>query len=117
MIIMPYAGLRSIPRLNVSYEAAEIDRPSENGGSSGRSPCRWSASTFLCWPVAVPGHRELTRCSTYGWFRSDRRGAGSVDGAHVLTSKLEAFEKWRTGYASAYAIILFVTVFDSPRST
>ncbi len=25
--------------------------------------------------------------------------------------KREAFEKWRTGYSSAYAIILFVTVF------
>jgi multiple sugar transport system permease protein len=25
--------------------------------------------------------------------------------------KREAFEKWRTGYSSAFAIILFVTVF------
>ena len=25
--------------------------------------------------------------------------------------KREAFEKWRTGYSSAYAIVLFVTVF------
>ena len=25
--------------------------------------------------------------------------------------KREAFEKWRTGYASAFAIVLFVTVF------
>jgi len=27
------------------------------------------------------------------------------------TLKREAFEKWRTGYSSAFAIILFVTVF------
>ena len=25
--------------------------------------------------------------------------------------KREAFEKWKTGYSSAYAMILFVTVF------
>ena len=28
-----------------------------------------------------------------------------------INLKREAFEKWRTGYSSAYAVILFVTVF------
>jgi hypothetical protein len=30
-----------------------------------------------------------------------------------ITLKREAFEKWRTGYSSALAIILFVTVFGA----
>ncbi|MEO1016099.1 MAG: sugar ABC transporter permease, partial [Pseudomonadota bacterium] len=28
-----------------------------------------------------------------------------------INLKREAFEKWRTGYASAFAVILFVTIF------
>ena len=28
-----------------------------------------------------------------------------------INLKREAFEKWRTGYSSAFAVILFVTVF------
>ena len=36
---------------------------------------------------------------------------GSVTELTSINLKREAFEKWRTGYASAYAIILFVTVF------
>ena len=38
-------------------------------------------------------------------------GPGSVTELTSINLKREAFEKWRTGYASAYAIILFVTVF------
>ena len=38
-------------------------------------------------------------------------GPGSITELASINLKREAFEKWRTGYASAYAIILFVTVF------
>ena len=38
-------------------------------------------------------------------------GPGSTTELTSITLKREAFEKWRTGYASAYAIILFVAVF------
>ena len=38
-------------------------------------------------------------------------GPGSTTEVASITLKREAFEKWRTGYASAFAIILFVTVF------
>ena len=38
-------------------------------------------------------------------------GPGSTTELTSRNLKREAFEKWRTGYASAYAIILFVTVF------
>ena len=29
----------------------------------------------------------------------------------LLDWRLKAFEKWKTGYSSAYAVILFVTIF------
>src|SRR6185369_11598939 len=38
-------------------------------------------------------------------------GPGSTTEVASITLKREAFEKWRTGYSSAFAIILFVTVF------
>ena len=38
-------------------------------------------------------------------------GPGSTTELTSINLKREAFEKWRTGYASAYAVILFVTVF------
>jgi multiple sugar transport system permease protein len=36
---------------------------------------------------------------------------GSVTELASINLKREAFEKWRTGYSSAFAVILFVTVF------
>jgi multiple sugar transport system permease protein len=38
-------------------------------------------------------------------------GPGNVTQLASIDLKREAFERWRTGYASAYAVILFVTVF------
>ncbi len=38
-------------------------------------------------------------------------GPGSTTEVASITLKREAFEKWRTGYSSALAIILFVAVF------
>ena len=38
-------------------------------------------------------------------------GPGSTTELTSINLKREAFEKWRTGYSSAYAVILFVTVF------
>src|SRR5947209_4001811 len=40
-------------------------------------------------------------------------GPGSTTEVASITLKREAFEKWRTGYSSALAIILFVTVFGA----
>ena len=40
-------------------------------------------------------------------------GPGSTTEVASITLKREAFEKWRTGYSSAFAIILFVTVFGA----
>ena len=38
-------------------------------------------------------------------------GPGSTTELVSITLKREAFEKWRTGYSSAFAVILFVTIF------
>ena len=40
-------------------------------------------------------------------------GPGSTTELVSITLKREAFEKWETGYASALAVILFVTVFGA----
>jgi len=40
-------------------------------------------------------------------------GPGSTTELVSITLKRAAFEKWRTGYSSALAIILFVTVFGA----
>src|SRR5258708_28797841 len=40
-------------------------------------------------------------------------GPGSVTETVSITLKRAAFEKWQTGYSSALAIILFVTVFGA----
>src|SRR5262249_58181362 len=38
-------------------------------------------------------------------------GPGSITELASISLKREAFEKWRTGYASAFAIILFVSIY------
>jgi|SoimicmetaTmtLAB_FD_contig_51_2292323_length_720_multi_2_in_0_out_0_2 ABC-type sugar transport system permease subunit len=40
-------------------------------------------------------------------------GPGSTTELVSITLKRAAFEKWRTGYSSALAIVLFVTVFGA----
>ena len=40
-------------------------------------------------------------------------GPGSTTELASINLKREAFEKWRTGYSSAFAVILFVTVFGA----
>ena len=41
----------------------------------------------------------------------DGQWAGATTHLTLIDLKREAFEKWRTGCASAYAVTLFVTVF------
>ena len=38
-------------------------------------------------------------------------GPGSTTELASINLKREAFEKWRTGYSSAFAIILFVSIY------
>ncbi len=105
VMLICLAGLRSIPEY--IYEAAEVDRASH-----------WRQFWTITVPMALPFIMlavlfrgienfkmfDLVNLLTGG-------GPGSVTETVSITLKREAFEKWRTGYSSALAIILFVTVF------
>src|SRR5262249_673379 len=107
VMLICLAGLRSIP--DYIYEAAEVDRA---------SPWRqfWSITLPMVMPFlmlailfrAIENFKmfDMVNLLTSG-------GPGSTTEVPSITLKREAFEKWRTGYSSALAIILFVTVFGA----
>ena len=105
VMLICLAGLRSIP--DYIYEAAEIDRASA-----------WRQFLTITLPMVLPFIMlavlfrgienfkmfDLVNLLTNG-------GPGSTTELASITLKREAFEKWRTGFSSAFAIIMFVTVF------
>src|ERR1700676_649627 len=105
VMLICLAGLRSIP--DYIYEAAEIDRA---------SPWRqfWSITLpmvlpFLMLAVLFRAIENFKMFDMVNLLTSG--GPGSTTELASITLKREAFEKWRTGYSSAFAIILFVSVF------
>jgi multiple sugar transport system permease protein len=105
VMLICLAGLRSIP--DYIYEAAEVDRA---------SPLRqfWSITLpmvlpFLMLAVLFRGIENFKMFDLVNLLTSG--GPGSTTELASINLKREAFEKWRTGYASAFAIILFVSVF------
>jgi multiple sugar transport system permease protein len=105
VMLICLAGLRSIP--DYIYEAAEIDRA---------SPWRrfWSVTLpmvlpFIMLAVLFRGIENFKMFDMVNLLTSG--GPGSTTELASITLKREAFEKWRSGYSSAFAIILFVTVF------
>ena len=105
VMLICLAGLRSIP--DYIYEAAEIDRA---------SPVRQFFTITL--PMVLPFlmlavlFRGIENFKMFDLVvQLTGGGPGSITELASINLKREAFEKWRTGYASAFAIILFVTVF------
>ncbi len=105
VMLICLAGLRSIP--DSIYEAAEIDRA---------SPWRqfWTITVpmvapFLMLAVLFRGIENFKMFDLVVQLTGG--GPGSVTELASINLKREAFEKWRTGYSSAYAVILFVTIF------
>lgn len=105
VMLICLAGLRSIPAY--IYEAATVDRA---------SPWRqfWTITIpmvlpFLMLAVLFRGIENFKMFDLVVELTSG--GPGSTTELASITLKREAFEKWRTGYASAFAVILFVTVF------
>jgi multiple sugar transport system permease protein len=105
VMLICLAGLRSIPEY--LYEAATIDRA---------SPWRqfWTITVpmvlpFLMLAVLFRGIENFKMFDMVVELTSG--GPGSTTELASINLKREAFEKWRTGYASAFAMILFVTVF------
>ena len=107
VMLICLAGLRSIP--DYIYEAAEVDRA---------SPWRqfWSITLpmvlpFLMLAVLFRAIENFKMFDMVNLLTSG--GPGSVTELASITLKRAAFEKWQTGYSSAFAIILFVTVFGA----
>jgi multiple sugar transport system permease protein len=105
VMLICLAGLRSIP--DYIYEAAEVDRAST-----------WRRFWSITLPMALPfimlavlfrGIENFKMFDLINLLTSG--GPGSTTEVASITLKREAFESWKTGYSSALAIILFVTVF------
>lgn len=99
------AGLRSIP--DYLYEAAEVDRAS-----------RWQQFIYITLPSVLPFlllallFRGIENFKMFDMVvELTSGGPGSTTELASIQLKREAFEKWKTGYSSAYAVILFVTIF------
>lgn len=105
VMLICLAGLRSIP--NSIYEAAECDRAS-----------KWRQFWTITIPMVLPFlmlailFRGIENFKMFDLVvQLTGGGPGSTTELTSINLKREAFEKWRTGFASAYAVILFVTVF------
>ncbi len=105
VMLICLAGLRSIP--GYIYEAAEVDRAS-----------KWRQFWSITLPMALPFimlavlFRGIENFKMFDMVNLlTGGGPGSTTEVASITLKREAFEKWRTGYSSAFAIILFVAVF------
>ncbi len=105
VMLICLAGLRSIP--SSLYEAAEVDRASALRQF-------WTitlpmALPFIMLAVLFRGIENFKMFDMVNLLTSG--GPGSTTELASINLKREAFEKWRTGYSSAFAVILFVTVF------
>jgi len=105
VMLICLAGLRSIP--DYLYEAAEVDRAS--GWRQFWSITLPLALPFIMLAVLFRGIENFRMFDMVNLLTSG--GPGSTTELASITLKREAFEKWRTGYSSAFAIVLFVTVF------
>ncbi|MGX5802233.1 carbohydrate ABC transporter permease [Bradyrhizobium sp. Arg314] len=105
VMLICLAGLRSIPEY--IYEAAEVDRASN-----------WRQFWSITLPMALPFimlavlFRGIENFKMFDMVNLlTGGGPGSTTELASITLKRQAFESWRTGYSSAFAIILFVAVF------
>ncbi|MEM7047963.1 MAG: sugar ABC transporter permease [Pseudomonadota bacterium] len=105
VMLICLAGLRSIPEY--LYEAAEIDR-----ASKVRQFFTITLPMVLPFLMLAVLFRGIENFKMFDLVvQLTGGGPGSVTELASINLKREAFEKWRTGYSSAFAIILFVTIF------
>lgn len=107
VMLICLAGLRSIP--DYIYEAAEVDRASA-----------WRRFWSITLPMVLPFlmlailFRAIENFKMFDMVvELTSGGPGSTTELASINLKREAFEKWKTGYSSAFAIILFVTIFGA----
>ena len=105
IMLLVLAGLRSIP--DYLYEAAEIDRANA-----------WQKFWHITFPRVLPflmlavlfrGIENFKMFDMVAELTSG--GPGSTTELVSINLKRLAFESWKTGKASAFAVILFVTIF------
>ena len=107
VMLICLAGLRSIP--TYIYEAAEVDRAS--GWRQFWSITLPMVMPFLMLAVLFQAIQSFEMFDMVNLLTSG--GPGSTTELVSITLKRAAFEKWDTGYASALAVILFVTTFGA----
>ena len=107
VMLICLAGLRSIP--DYLYEAAEVDRAS-----------KLQQFFYITLPSVVPFlmlailFRGIENFRMFDMVNElTGGGPGSQTELASIHLKRAAFEKWNTGYSSAFAVILFVTVFGA----
>ena len=107
VMLICLAGLRSIP--DYIYEAAEVDRASQ-----------WRQFWTITVPMVLPFlmlavlFRAIENFKMFDMVvELTSGGPGSITELASINLKRAAFEKWKTGYSSAFAVILFVTVFGA----
>jgi multiple sugar transport system permease protein len=107
VMLICLAGLRSIP--TYIYEAAEVDR-----ASMWRKFWRVTVPMVLPFLMLAILFRAIENFKMFDMVNLlTSGGPGSATELASINLKREAFEKWRTGYSSAFAIILFVTIFGA----
>jgi len=107
IMLICLAGLRSIPEY--IYEAAEVD-----GASAWRQ--FWTITVPMVLPFLMLAvlFRSIENFKMFDMVvELTSGGPGSTTELASINLKREAFEKWRTGYSAAFAVILFVTVFGA----
>jgi multiple sugar transport system permease protein len=105
VMLICLSGLRSIP--DYIYEAAEVDRASKlRQFFSITLPM---VLPFIMLAVLFRGIENFKMFDMVNLLTSG--GPGSATELASITLKRQAFESWRTGYSSAFAIVLFVAVF------
>ncbi len=93
----------------VIYEAAEVDRAS--AWRRFRSVTLPMVMPFLMLAVLFRGIENFKMFDMVNLLTNG--GPGSLTETVSITLKRAAFEKWQTGWSSALAIILFLTVFGA----
>jgi multiple sugar transport system permease protein len=105
VMLICLAGLRSIP--DYMYEAAEVDRASN--WRQFRSITLPMAMPFIMLAVLFRGIENFKMFDMVNLLTGG--GPGSTTEVASIALKRQAFEAWRTGYSSAFAVILFVSIF------
>lgn len=105
VMLLCLAGLKSIPKS--LYEAAEVDRA--NTFQQFIYITLPKIMPFIMLAILFRGIENFKMFDMVVELTSG--GPGSVTELASINLKRVAFESWKTGYSSAFAVILFVTVF------